>query len=270
MFCQKRKDAGKGGRNIMQDLSLCLVQADMAFEDWEKNKVVFTRAVSECTAGSVILLPEMFPTGFSMRPEISAQTMDGDAVQWMQAHSSDRVICGSISISENGKYYNRFLWAENGKIKYQYDKKHLFGLGDETHHFTAGSEKIIIEYNSWRIQPFVCYDLRFPIWCRNTQNADLILFSANWPDVRIQAWRTLLPARAVENQCYVAAVNRVGRDNNGWDFNGNSLILDPWGKALAEGGSGAEIMQVKLEKGVLEKFRQDFPVLKDDDTFQVL
>jgi omega-amidase len=253
----------------MQPLNIYMVQADLAWENSEANLKHLDHLISEVPTDSLVLLPEMFATGFSMQPEKVAQAMDGEAVNWMLKQSENRAICGSLAIAENGNYYNRLLWVENGKIKAVYDKKHLFTHGRESRHYASGNNKICVEYRGWKICPFVCYDLRFPVWCRNTEQAELMLFVANWPQVRIKAWEKLLQARAIENQCYVAAVNRVGEDGNGIYHNGSSMVCDPWGEILVQKTDQEGIIPIELHAEKLMEFRMQFPVLDDRDNFEL-
>lgn len=254
----------------MQPLKLRLVQPDLVWEDSEANLRHLTGFIDNPDAGEVVVLPEMFATGFTMQPEKFAQDMDGQAVKWMKRHSAGRVICGSLSIAEDGRYVNRFIWCENGEIAYVYDKHHLFSHGAEPAHYSAGSARVLVNYLGWKIIPFVCYDLRFPVWCRNTEEAHLMIFTANWPEVRIAAWQKLLQARAIENQCWVAGVNRVGDDGNGITHNGSTMLCDPKGEVLLQKTDTEAAVHVTLKPAELMKFREQFPVLKDRDQFNLL
>jgi omega-amidase len=254
----------------MQHLNILAVQADLLWENAEGNLRHLAHLLGDAHDVDVVVLPEMFATGFTMKPEKFAQPMDGPAVQWMCSQSEGRAVCGSLSIVEEGQYYNRFLWAEDGEIKYSYDKRHLFGYGNEPKHYVAGDTLLILEYRGWKIQPFVCYDLRFPVWCRNTAGVDLQLFVANWPQVRIAAWEKLLQARAIENQCFVLGVNRVGEDGNGIYHNGNSLLSSPRGEVMWKSEMEETATKLKLDQGPLLDFRGQFPVLNDRDDFSIL
>ncbi|MBS3914254.1 MAG: amidohydrolase [Bacteroidetes bacterium] len=253
----------------MQHLKLYLVQANLTWENSTENLRHLGHLISGIPENSLIILPEMFATGFTMKPEKYAQKMDGEAVKWMCENSTNKAICGSLSISENNSYFNRFLWAENGEIKAGYDKRHLFTHGSEMKHYTAGTVKITVEYQGWKILPFVCYDLRFPAWCRNTEQAELMLFVANWPQVRIKAWEKLLQARAIENQCFVVGVNRVGEDGNGIYHNGSSMVCDAWGEILVNKHDNEEVIHMELNPEKLMEFRRNFPVLEDADRFEI-
>lgn len=252
----------------MQSLNVHLVQADLIWENSSENLRHLEHLISAISEG-IVILPEMFATGFTMKPEIHAQSMDGEAVNWMKKMSHGFAICGSLSIVENNRYFNRFIWAERGEIVATYDKKHLFSYGSEPKHYTAGNNKITLNYLGWKIAPFVCYDLRFPVWCRNTDESDLMIFVANWPNVRNAAWEKLLQARAIENQCYVVGVNRVGEDANGIYHSGNSMICDPWGEILKCNKNSETILSMKLNAEKLMEFREHFPVLNDRDHFKI-
>lgn len=261
-------------------LRLSLVQANLAWENPVKNLAAFDRLLADVKKTDVVVLPEMFSTGFSMRPEKLAETMEGPTVSWMKekAKKHKTAICGSLIIAEGKpgskkglKYYNRFVWAmPNGEL-FSYDKRHLFSPANEDRHYTAGKEKIMINYRGWNIVPFVCFDLRFPVWCRNTgAEADLMLFVANWPAPRNNAWQQLLVARAIENQCYVAGVNRVGKDGNGMDHKGSSTVVDFLGNAVLKGPEKKSwVKTIEIEKKPLEDFRKKFPVWKEADEFDI-
>lgn len=254
----------------MQNLTIIPVQFDMNWENSVENILYLDGLVPEKRAeGEVVVLPEMFNTGFTMRPEKFAETMDGEAVRWMKKKSMGRAVCGSISIEENGNYYNRFLWVENGDVKAIYDKRHLFSFGNEGKFYKPGNSRTVIEYAGWKIQPFICYDLRFPVWCRNDVEADLQIYVANWPQVRIFAWEKLLQARAIENQCYVVGVNRIGEDGNGNYHNGSSMVCDFSGESLFHKKNEEFAGSIALDQEMLRKVRMQFPVLKDADGFEI-
>jgi omega-amidase len=254
----------------MQTLNIRLIQTALFWENSSKNLGHLSKLMLGGIPEEIVVLPEMFATGFTMHPELYAQTMDGETVTWMREKSMHRVVCGSLSIKENGKYYNRFIWCENGEIVAQYDKKHLFTYGNEHSHYTAGNKHVIIEYKGWKIQPFICYDIRFPVWNRNTHEAHIQLYVANWPERRIYAWETLLKARAIENQCYTIGVNRVGKDGHGVPHNGNSAVYDFMGQTVEHGENHELAMFVSLEPQPLVDFRAQFPFLKDKDSFNLL
>ena len=218
-------------------------------------------------------LPEMFSTGFSMAPERLAETMDGHSVKWMadMAFRHRCILTGSLIIEEDGKYYNRMLWVQpDGRIGI-YDKRHLFGYAGEDKHYTRGETRLITSVNGWRINLQVCYDLRFPVWARNQGDEyDVLLYVANWPEPRSLAWRTLLQARAIENQCYVAGVNRVGKDGKDFNYVGESSVFGPLGELLWRQAYEPACHTVTLEKQPLQKVRARLPFLNDADGFMLL
>ncbi len=227
----------------------------------------------------LVVLPEMFSTGFSMKPEVLAETMEGETMAWMKRVSAaNRVILtGSLIIEEEKKYYNRLIWMmPNGEFGY-YDKRHLFGFAGEDKHYQAGNKRLITSVKGWKINVQVCYDLRFPVWARqsvkkdkeNPYEYDVLLYVANWPERRSHAWKTLLCARAIENQCYVIGVNRVGMDGNEIYHSGNSLVIDPLGEVLYHMTDEEDIFTIMLEKEKLEDVRSRFPFLKDADEFRL-
>ncbi len=219
----------------------------------------------------LIVLPEMFNSGFTMQPQIIAQTSNGESVQWLQQISQkyDTAILGSIAISDNGNYYNRlFVFLPNGDM-HTYDKKHLFRMGGENQVYTAGSKKQVFEYKGWRICPLICYDLRFPVWSRNTGDYDLLIYIASWPAVRNNAWQTLLQARAIENQCYTIGINRTGTDGNGLEYKGNSLVIDYKGEIITQMANKPEIAITHLNLSELNNFKTKFPSYLDADKFKI-
>ena len=254
-------------------MKITIIQTNLIWENHHANLDMLSGKLELLEAGlDIIILPEMFATGFTMQPEKYAATMDGIEIQWMNemASKTGAVVCGSLSMVDGGRYFNRFVWAmPNGDIQ-SYDKRHLFSMGEENNHYSAGKEKVIIEHKGWRIRPIVCYDLRFPVWCRNVGDYDLLLCVANWPSVRSYPWRQLLIARAIENQCYVAAVNRVGADGNSMEHNGFSCVVSPKGEIIWEQGQGLEtIGKIEIDLQTLLDFRKQFPVLSDADSFEI-
>jgi omega-amidase len=259
----------------MNDLRITLIQSPLTWEDSKANLSHFgsvIRAVTEVT--DLILLPEMFSTGFTMNAAAQAEDLHGPAVSWMRdtAAAAGATLCGSLILREEGKYFNRLVWMRPDGTFLAYDKRHLFRLAGEEKTYTGGTEKIFPELNGWRILPLICYDLRFPVWSRRTEkeNYDLLLYVANWPDRRIRAWNTLLPARAVENQCYVAGLNRVGDDGNGIGHSGYSAVYDPAGEPLWQAEAGTACTQtVTLSHEALVKHRRIFAFDKDADRFTI-
>ena len=257
--------------NTKANLSVSLIQTDLHWQDTIANLNMLKEKIQGLSGKTdLVILPEMFSTGFSMNPEKYAEDWPGKTLQWMLLHSenSELAICGSIMVKENGQFYNRFVWTESSGRVFTYDKRHLFRMGGEHDIYNGGNEKLIIEYMGWKIVPFICYDLRFPVWSRNTTNYDFALYVANWPAARSAVWQKLLMARAIENQCYVAGVNRVGTDGNGIDYSGNSLLIDARGEIIHE-LTGQEEFTYTLESSLLEEFREKFPVFLDADKFTI-
>ena len=253
----------------MPDLTVTLIQMELEWEDIRANLRRFDAEVDAIDRDTdLVILPEMFSTGFSMRADSLAEEMDGAAVTWMREKSAATatVITGSVMIREAGRFYNRLIWARPDGTMQTYDKKHLFRYAGEEKVYTPGDTRITIDLDGWKIRPFICYDLRFPIWTRNLENVyDLALFVANWPARRSLHWRTLLRARAIENQAYVAAVNRIGRDGHGIDYSGGSAVIDPLGKMLFEKSNQTSTATLRLSKETLTDYRRRFPAWKDAD-----
>lgn len=257
----------------MNNLRVSLIQTDLVWENSEANHHKFSKLIHSLEETDVIILPETFNTGFSMDSKKLAEPMNGITMQWMQleAKKSDAVICGSLIIVEEGKYFNRFIWMKpDGNFEY-YNKRHLFRMGNEHKSFTQGTEKRIIEYKGWKICPMICYDLRFPVWSRNQEQYDLLIYVANWPEVRINAWEKLLYARAIENQSFVAAVNRIGIDGLGVNCSGSSMLIDPKGDCIYKANGEKESINTNLiSLADLNSFRKRFPVGMDADVFDVM
>ena len=257
-------------------LTCTLIQSNLHWEDVAANLHMFeAKIASITTAKQVVLLPEMFTTGFSMQPEKLAEPMDGLTVNWMlrMAQQHRIILAGSVMIRENDTYFNRFLWVQpNGQIHY-YDKRHLFAYGGEHEHYTAGNQRVIVQVNGWKILLQICYDLRFPVWARQQTDTllyDAIVYVANWPERRSHAWRTLLQARAIENQCYVIGVNRVGSDGNGVPHIGDSMVADALGTVCYHQQHVEDIHTITLDKTHLEQLRTQLPFLKDADAFTLI
>lgn len=259
----------------MNDLKITLIQSNLFWENKPKNLEQFSKkidAIKEET--DVIVLPEMFSTGFSMKPEKLAETMKGETVKWMkeQAQKKKCVVAGSFICEENERYYNRLLWVNPDGTYAKYDKRHLFSMGDEHNHYASGEEKIIVELKGWKICPLICYDLRFPVWARNKKEAsyDVLLYVANWPERRSYPWKTLLLARAIENQCYVIGSNRVGADGNDISHSGDSAVIDAKGEVISKIKPHEETTEtVNLSYSDLTEFRKQFPAILDADEFEV-
>ncbi len=256
------------------DLTLSLIQADLFWEDPKANRQQFETVITELQeSADVIILPEMFATGFSMQPQKLAESMQGETVQWMaqMAGQARAVVVGSVIIHEKDAYFNRLIWMRpNGSFEY-YDKRHLFRMAGEHEVYAAGNQRQIVEIKGWKVLPLICYDLRFPVWARNrNKEYDLLLYIANWPERRIAQWDILLKARAVENQSYVAAVNRVGNDGKDIRHPGHSSVIDFLGHTVCDLGEAVQTQTVTLHKAEQDDFRQNFPVWKDADAFTVL
>jgi predicted amidohydrolase len=254
-------------------LHLSLVQASLHWEDADANLKMFEERILPLAGKTdVIVLPEMFTSGFTMNAAAVAEPMDGPSMQWMRRISehTGAAVTGSLVIESAGMHYNRLIWMFPDGTYRHYDKKHLFGLAGEENNYAAGTRRNIIEWKGWRIFPLICYDLRFPVWSRhgNGFEYDLLLYVANWPERRNSAWKKLLPARAIENQCYVAAVNRVGADGNGVPHTGDSVVIDFTGETIQSGAAGAEcVLQALADLDSLNDFRKQLPFLKDADNF---
>lgn len=231
---------------------------------------MFDEHLIEIQKTDVIFLPEMFSTGFSMRPSEVAEPMSGETVAWMKekAEALNAVVTGSVVITENEKFYNRLIWAEpSGEIKH-YDKRHRFSYAGEHEEYSAGQTRPTWEYKGWRIRPQICYDLRFPVWARNDDDYDLLFYVANWPARRSYPWKSLLVARAIENMSYVVGLNRVGEDGNGIDHSGDSVVLNPLGETVsAAQPNTTEVVNATLSKSDLRTTRERFRFLNDRDAF---
>jgi predicted amidohydrolase len=281
----------------MSTLTVTTIQPDLQWEDKAAN----LRRLEEKIDGiavhtELVVLPEMFSTGFSMRPELLAERMDGPTVDWMRTMAARKkvILTGSVIIEDDEKYFNRLIWMlPNGQYGY-YDKRHRFAYAGENEHYSAGHKRLIASVKGWKILLQVCYDLRFPVWSRQAPQEpaaapqaaaaagdaghpqetrdleyDLIIYVANWPERRSLAWKTLLQARAIENQAYVIGVNRVGNDGNNIAHTGDSMIVDPLGEILYHGVGKEEVFTLTLEKEKLDAIRERFPFWKDADRFHI-
>ncbi|MCU0438034.1 MAG: amidohydrolase [Raineya sp.] len=255
----------------MDNLYTTIIQTDLYWENPTANLAMLEEKMEEITQPTdLIVLPEMFTTGFTMNASAFAEPMNLTTCKWLQqqAKKKNAVVVGSCIIKEKEQYYNRFLWVEpDGKIDF-YDKRHLFRMAGEHEVYTQGNKRIIKNIKGWNIFPLICYDLRFPVWARNINLAyDVVLYVANWPNPRLNAWDTLLQARAIENQVYSVGLNRVGTDAKGNEYNGNSAVYDFKGNKVVKIENGEEkIVNVLLEKAPLEDFRTKFPIYLDADT----
>ncbi|MFI5187049.1 MAG: nitrilase family protein [Chitinophagales bacterium] len=279
-------------------LSITGIQTNLHWEDKKANLQMFEEKISSISQpGEIVVLPEMFSTGFSMNAELLAETMDGETVQWMKRIAAEKkviltgsVIVGQAALSSQADaggrvaYFNRLVWMlPDGKFGY-YDKRHLFAYGDEDRHYTAGTKRLIASVNGWKINLLICYDLRFPVWARqaspltplqrrgepNSSEYDVLIYVANWPERRITAWKTLLQARAIENQCYVVGVNRVGEDGNNIHYPGESMAIDPAGEILYHKKDEEDIFTISFDRSRLENVREKFPFWRDADPFKII
>ncbi len=261
----------------MPTLTFTLIQSNLFWEDTHANLAMLEKKIMGITERTeIVVLPEMFSTGFSMQPEKFAQTMQGETVSWMKQMAATKkiVLTGSVIIEENGHYFNRLLWVlPDGNLGY-YDKRHRFAFAGEDAHYTAGNKRLIAQVKGWKINLLICYDLRFPVWARqqvaDAPEYDVLLYVANWPERRNHAWKTLLTARAIENQCYVVGVNRVGDDGNGIHHSGDSMVVDPLGAILYHTAEQEDVHTITLQKEPLQQIREKFPFWKDADHFKII
>jgi predicted amidohydrolase len=257
---------------IKEHLTIALAQFNIEWESVDLNLGKIESMVSDSKIETdILVLPEAFNTGFSTQSKTLAEQPNGKTVQWMRTLSSkyNCAVCGSLFINDEDRYYNRFYWVEPDGKTHFYDKRHLFSMGGEDHLFSHGIKQLTIEYKGWKIFPQICYDLRFPVWSRNVNGYDLLINVANWPAARSEVWKTLLKARAIENQCYVVAVNRIGTDGNKIDHSGNSLVIDPKGIKIFKAHHREMIETVTLDYHQLHHFRNKFNTLKDGDSFNL-
>lgn len=264
----------------MQDLKIALIQSNLFWEDKSKNLHHFEyQFLNKLTKGDcdIVILPEMFNTGFTMQSELFSETLDGPTVEWMKKWSLilDAQMIGSIIIKDNYTFYNRLLVVNNGHIEATYDKRHLFRMANENNHFSSGNSRVIHSVKGWRILLQICYDLRFPVFSRNTfandkPEYDLSIYVANWPEKRAEVWRTLLKARAIENQSFSIGVNRIGEDGNGISHSGESTVTDPWGNCLHQSKPHHEELKLlTLTSESLVQIREIFPAYLDADEFKL-
>lgn len=254
-------------------MNITLLQRDIVWGNPQANVAQIDEWIDRLPQADLWVLPEMFATGFCMQPQGMAEKAAGsETLAWMRRKAQERqgALAGSLMVEEDGRYYNRFYFVTPDGAVRHYDKRHLFTYAHEDRSFTAGSERVVVSYGGVRILLQVCYDLRFPVWSRNLGDYDMILYVASWPTSRMGAWETLLKARAIENQCYVAGVNRVGNDP-ACAYAGGSAVIDPYGRILAECPQGIESpVTATIDKERLEAFRLKFPVGKDADSFTLI
>lgn len=259
---------------MYKNLNIAIIQANLVWENIDKNLKIFSEKINLIDENvDLIVLPEMFSTGFTMNAEDLAEPPQGIAFKWMQeiARKRNVAITGSIIVQENNNFYNRLYFVLPDSTFKTYDKRHTFTLAREDQTYTAGKERLIVEYKGWKICPLICYDLRFPVWARNTVDYHLLIYVANWPETRIQAWDILLQARAIENMAYCIGVNRTGSDGNKYQYNGHSAVYDCLGKALFKNDREAEFSQVvRLEKSHVTETREKLKFLQDRDRFSLV
>ena len=257
-------------------LTFSLIQTNLYWEDRGANLAMLEEKIRRIPHTEVVVLPEMFSTGFSMRSAELAERMDGRTVTWMKELAAAKrvIITGSVIIEEENEYFNRLLWVlPDGRVG-QYDKRHLFGYAGEHEKYSPGNKRLVASVKGWRINLQVCYDLRFPVWARQEMlempEYDILLYVANWPERRIQAWKTLLQARAIENQCYTIGLNRVGNDGNNIYHSGDSMVVDPLGEILYHKKDEEDVCTITLQKDHLIEVRERYPFLDDADDFNIL
>lgn len=267
----------------MSSLTITIIQTNLHWEDKTANLLMLEEKINQISqATELVILPEMFTTGFSMNPNALAETMEGETIQWMKttAIKNRIILTGSLIIKENDQFFNRLIWMlPNGESGF-YNKRHRFGFAGEDKQYSAGNKRLIAAVKGWKINLQVCYDLRFPVWTRqqlptNNQNQvepeyDLLINVANWPERRSHAWKTLLCARAIENQCFVVGVNRIGKDGNGIYHSGNSMVIDPLGEVLYHLADEEDVFTITLQKETVDQTREKFPFWKDADSFRIL
>ena len=257
---------------ITNDLFVNLIEYSPQWENCSENLSFLSLLLEDLASSDLIILPEMFNSGFSLNPTKIAEKMDGRTIKWMIEISLKKhtAICGSLVIEDNGNFYNRFIFVAEGKIVMYYDKRHLFSHGGENQSYTSGNKRVVFSYRGWKICPMICFDLRFPVWFRNTEYYDLLINVANWPDSRIDTWDTLLKARAIENLCYVCGVNRIGSEPTELNYIGHSSIYTPVGKKLNLTNKRNAIYSHIISLDEIKKWRSQYNFLDERDHFKIL
>lgn len=253
-------------------MKIALIQSNLIWENPAANRKYFEDRINQINEDiDLIILPEMFTTGFTMNPKSVSETMNGETVLWLKslAKSKNCAITGSLIIEENNNFHNRLVFVFPDESIQFYDKKHLFTLAGENKIYTAGNQKLVVEYLGFKICPLICYDLRFPVFARNDVDYDVLIFVANWPKTRINAWNVLLKARAIENMCYTIGVNRIRTDNNNLDYNGQSQVVDCMGNYLIDPQENEGVFITVLDKNYLQETRNKFNFLEDRDLFEI-
>ncbi len=254
----------------MKKIKITIIQPNIIWENPLANLEKYSEWIENIEETDLIILPEMFTTGFSMQPEKLKEPMNGTSVDWMKkvANEKNAAVVGSLIIEENNQIFNRAFWVfPDGKIEY-YDKRHLYTMGQEHLHYSAGNDKLIVDYKGWRFCPLICYDLRFPVWSRNSENYDVLIYVANWPSPRHHVWKNLLAARAIENQSYCFGVNRTGTDGTGLKYSGDSALVSPKGFGTFL-GEKEKVKTFEISYSELHNFRKSFPLLNDGDEFRI-
>lgn len=256
----------------LDNLNIALIQTQLVWQNAEANRTHFDQLLTQAQGADLIILPEMFTTGFSMDSKNLAETEDGKSIQWLRhaAIHAKAVITGSMIIyTEQKQYFNRLFWARPDGTMTYYDKRHLFRMAGEHKHFSAGERQLIVECKGWKVRPLICYDLRFPVWSRDAYDTDLLLYIACWPSQRRNQWNRLLAARAIENLCYVAAVNCIGADGNNQHYSGDSQVVDYLGDQLLDAEAKEGVFHYTLCGKKLKDHREAFPAYQDADLFEL-
>lgn len=265
----------------MENLIVSIIQTSLHWQNRAANLKHFEKLMAQIDKSNLIVLPEMFTSGFTMQAKQVADVANGEVLQWMQsmAFKKEAVIIGSVVIEEAGNFYNRLLWVNPDGSFTHYNKRHLFRMANENEHYAEGKSRLITKLHDWRICPLVCYDLRFPAWSRNvnwsktfeqTHQYDVLIYVANWPERRSHAWKSLLVARAIENQCYVIGVNRIGLDGNDINYTGDSMVISPLGEIISKTKANEESVEtITLNIDELNDYRTAFPAINDADEFEI-
>lgn len=258
---------------MSENLNIALIQTELVWEQPEQNRTDLSKKIDALKSPvDIIVLPEMFTSGFTMNPSHVFETMQGETVAWLKSVAAEKqaAITGSMVIKEDGHYYNRMLFVHPDGAIDQYDKRHTFTFAGEDKVYSSGTKKITVDYKGWTICPLICYDLRFPVWARNVENYDVLIYVANWPASRMVAWDTLLKARAIENMSYCVGVNRVGKDDNNHDYSGHSAVYDVLGNRIDTIPLEKEAVEiVSLKKEHIQQNRSKFNFLADQDQFSI-
>lgn len=258
---------------VLDDLKLALVQTSLIWEDVAANRAHFDTLLEQTRGSDLVVLFEVFTTGFTMDSLRLSEPEDGPTVHWMRqwAQSLGAVVTGSLVIrTSDNTYRNRLFWARPDGTLLHYDKRHLFRMANEHLLYTPGDQQLLVECKGWKVRPLICYDLRFPVWSRDAHGTDLLIYVANWPEPRRGHWNKLLPARAIENLCYAVGVNRIGADPKGNKYSGDSQVADFHGNLLLDAGPADGVFQIVLSGQALSVYREQFPAFQDADRFEIL